>query len=56
MNAEHSLFDGPDDGKAERRARAEIEAGKGVPHEDVAKWLDTWGTKDFKPMPREWLE
>jgi predicted transcriptional regulator len=27
-----------------------IKAGKPkVPHEDVARWLETWGTPDFNP-------
>ena len=38
------------------RARADVAAGRVVPHEEVAKWLATWGTEDEKPMPREWLE
>ena len=38
------------------RARADIAAGRTIPHEQVAAWLKTWGTPDFKPMPREWLE
>jgi predicted transcriptional regulator len=37
-------------------AEADILAGRVVPHEKVAEWLKTWGTPDFKPMPREWLE
>jgi predicted transcriptional regulator len=32
------------------RQWAEIEAGAPtVPHEKVARWLETWGTADFKP-------
>ena len=38
------------------RARADIAAGRTIPHEQVTAWLKTWGTPDFKPMPREWLE
>ena len=38
-----------------RRADEDIAAGRVVPHEEVAKWLRTWGTPDEKPMPREWL-
>ncbi|WP_260599854.1 antitoxin [Sphingomonas endolithica] len=38
------------------RARADVAAGRVVPHEKVAAWLKTWGTADEQPMPREWLE
>ncbi|MBX9816107.1 MAG: antitoxin [Sphingomonas sp.] len=38
------------------RARADIAAGRYVEHEKVVSWLKTWGTPDWKPMPREWLE
>lgn len=38
------------------RALADVEAGRVVAHEEVAKWLKAWGTKDEYPMPREWLE
>jgi len=41
---------------ATARARADIAAGRTVPHERVAAWLRTWGTADELPMPREWLE
>ena len=34
------------------RRWAEIKAGTPtVPHEDVVRWLKTWGTPDFKPWP-----
>ena len=30
-----------------------IKAGEPtIPHEDVARWLQTWGTSAFKPWPR----
>ena len=38
------------------RARADIKAGRMVDHDEVAKWLKTWGTEHEQPMPREWLE
>ena len=38
------------------RARASVAAGRGVPHEEVAKWLQTWGTADSGPPPQEWFE
>ena len=37
-------------------ARADIAAGRGIPHAQVAAWLATWGTSDYKPMPAEWLK
>ncbi|MDO9410952.1 MAG: hypothetical protein Q7T81_00060 [Pseudolabrys sp.] len=34
------------------RRWAEIESGKAtVAHNDVERWLKTWGTADFKPWP-----
>lgn len=35
-------------------AEADVAAGRVVPHEEVAKWLATWGTPDEKPMPKSW--
>ena len=43
------------DAISDARADADIAAGRGVPHEEVVKWLKTWGTPDEKPMPAEWL-
>jgi predicted transcriptional regulator len=35
------------------RQWAAIKAGEPtIPHEDVARWLQTWGTSAFKPWPR----
>ncbi len=59
MNAERPIFEDPDpeaEAASLARARAEIAAGKGVPHEEVAKWLRTWGTPEEGPPPREWFE
>ena len=39
-----------------QEAQADIAAGRVVPHEDVAKWLMTWGTDTETPMPEEWLK
>ena len=39
-----------------REAEAQIEAGGGVPHAEVSKWLETWGTPDERPAPAEWLK
>ncbi len=35
-------------------ADADVAAGRVVPHEEVAKWLKTWGTPDETPLPRSW--
>lgn len=36
------------------RQWAEIEAGvPTVPHEKVARWLETWGTPAFKPWHKQ---
>lgn len=55
---EHDRFIFDADPEAEeaalKRAEEDIKAGRTVPHEEVAKWLRTWGTPDEKPMPREW--
>jgi|HubBroStandDraft_5_1064220.scaffolds.fasta_scaffold318791_2 predicted transcriptional regulator len=56
---EPSLFDEPDveaDELALREGEADAEAGRVVPHEEVAEWLATWGSPDAKPMPRSWLK
>ena len=31
---------------------AELDAGRGVPHEDVAAWLGSWGRKRERKAPR----
>jgi predicted transcriptional regulator len=59
MNVERSIFEEVDE-EAEAasiaRARAQIAAGKGIPHEEVVKWLKTWGTPEEGPPPAEWFE
>lgn len=35
-------------------AEADADAGRVVPHAEVAKWLKTSGTPDEKPMPEAW--
>lgn len=57
MKPERTIFDDVDpetEAAALRRAEADVAAGRLVPHEEVAKWLRTWGTPDEKPMPPEW--
>ena len=33
-------------------AEAEIDAGHFVPHAEVAKWLQSWGTPNKLPRPK----
>lgn len=35
-----------------KKAIAELDAGKGIPHEKVVKWVRSLGTKKELPMPR----
>ena len=56
MVAELVAFDdgatsaGPDEVAELDRRWAAVEAGEAtVPHGEVARWLDTWGTPAFKP-------
>ena len=35
-------------------AEADADAGRVVPHAEVAKWLKTWGTPDENPLPEAW--
>lgn len=35
-------------------ADADVAAGRVVPHEDVVRWLRTWGTPDETPLPGPW--
>ena len=47
----------PEEQKAsDRRALADIAAGRVVPHEEVVKWLRTWGTPEEGPPPAEWFK
>jgi predicted transcriptional regulator len=34
-----------------RKGMEEIRQGKGVPHEDVVAWLETWGTDEETEPP-----
>jgi predicted transcriptional regulator len=40
--------------RAIAEAEADIEAGRVVPHEDVVRWLRSWGSPDelFCPVPK----
>ena len=35
-----------------RQGMAELEAGKGISHDRVAAWLDSWGTDHELPAPK----
>ena len=54
MPTTKSILEEVDDA-AEARAIAEAEAdvaaGRIVPHEEVVKWLKSWGTDDELPCP-----
>lgn len=54
MSEPATIFDPPDDDAEERALRdaeAEIDAGKGVPHDQVRRWLLSWGTDQELPPP-----
>ena len=56
---EPSIFDEIDveaEATADAEAMADIEAGRVVPHEEVAAWLKTWGTPDETPAPASWFK
>lgn len=40
---------------ADAEAKADIAAGRVVPHAEVAAWLRKWGTDEETAMPDEWL-
>lgn len=57
VKPEPSLLDEIDDAAeaaADAEGLADIEAGRVVPHHEVARWLDTWGTPDETPPPASW--
>ena len=52
-----SFFDEIDqdaEAAADVEGLAQLDAGGGIPHAEVAAWLDTWGTPDEKPAPASW--
>ena len=56
---ETSFFDEIDEAAeaaADAEGLAQLNAGKGIAHAEVAAWLDTWGTPDEKPAPASWLK
>ena len=54
-----SFFDEIDEAAeiaADAKGLAELDAGLGVPHEEVRAWLETWGTPDEAPPPARWFK
>ena len=54
-----SFFDEIDsdaESAADAEGLADIEAGRVIPQEQVAAWLETWGTPDETPAPDSWLK
>jgi predicted transcriptional regulator len=59
MKPEPSLYDDPDqaaEDAADAEGIAQADTGRLIPHEEVAVWLDTWGTPEFKPARAAWLK
>lgn len=59
MTSEPSVFDEIDqaaENAADAEGLADADAGRLVPHEEVAAWLDTWGTPESKPAPASWFK
>ena len=56
MPTSKSIFDEIDEEEeraiAEAEAEADVAAGRVVPHEEVVKWLKSWGTPDELPCPK----
>jgi hypothetical protein len=51
VESEPTRLDPDQIAELDRRWRA-IEVGEvTIPHEDVVRWVQTWGTTDFKPWP-----
>lgn len=40
--------------RAIAEARADVVAGRIIRHEDMVKWLNSWGTPDELPPPSTW--
>jgi len=59
MDADLPICDDVDaeaDEKALLEGEADADAGRVVPHAEVAAWLRTWGSADEQPPPAEWFE
>ena len=58
MKPEPNLFEDADqeaEAAADAEGLADIEAGRVVSHDEVARWLDTWGTPNEAPPPASWF-
>jgi predicted transcriptional regulator len=58
VKPEPNLFEDVDheaETAADAEGLADIEAGRVVSHDEVARWLDTWGTPDEAPPPASWF-
>lgn len=44
-------LDEAEEARLDAEAEADIKAGRVVPHEKVAEWLDSWGTDNELPCP-----
>lgn len=53
LNDTPAAFDADYDERS-AAADADVAAGRVVPHEEVVKWLKTWGTADEMPPPFSW--
>jgi predicted transcriptional regulator len=54
MAKSKTIFDEIDqdaEARAIAEAEADLAAGRVVPHEEVVKWLRSWGTADELPCP-----
>ena len=40
---------------ADAEGLAQLDGGRGIPHAEVAAWLETWGTPDEKSAPDSWF-
>ena len=59
MDADASIFEDQDDEADELamlEGEADVRAGRTVPHDEVVKWLRTWGSPDEQPPPAEWFK
>ncbi len=57
MKTEPSIFDDIEaEAAADAEGLADIAAGRVIPHEEVAAWLETWGTPDEKLPPDSWFK
>ena len=45
-------WDAAEEARLDALAEADIEAGRVVPHEEVVKWLKSWGTPNVLPCPQ----